>query len=158
MFARIEDNTIVEYPLTETTIRQRFSNVSFSANFSSGLPEGYVRVLPSSRPVGKYLISVEEGTPELTDGAWVQAWNAVYKTAEEIAQIEAAEAQASIDAKWQSLRDDRTALLQECDWTQLSDAPISAEKKAEWATYRQLLRDLPENTSDIDNISWPEKP
>lgn len=35
----------------------------------------------------------------------------------------------------------RNAKLADSDWTQLPDAPLSAEKKQEWAVYRQYLRD-----------------
>ena len=40
------------------------------------------------------------------------------------------------------------SLLSGSDWTQLPDSPLSSTKKAEWATYRQSLRDL-EVTSDF---------
>ena len=59
------------------------------------------------------------------------------------------------------LRDMRDDLLQECDWTQMPDSPLSDSKKAEWATYRQALRDLPENYTNSDSttdIVWPTKP
>lgn len=36
----------------------------------------------------------------------------------------------------------RNKMLTECDWTQLPDTPLSTEKKAEWTTYRQALRDI----------------
>ena len=42
----------------------------------------------------------------------------------------------------------RISLLSGSDWTQLPDSPLSSTKKAEWATYRQSLRDL-EVTSDF---------
>lgn len=49
------------------------------------------------------------------------------------------------------------------DWTQVSDAPISAEKRAEWAEFRAKLRNM---TDDIDftkikrasEIEWPTPP
>ena len=53
------------------------------------------------------------------------------------------------------LRVVRNELLAECDWTQVSDATANAEA---WATYRQELRDLPANTSDPQNPTWPTKP
>jgi hypothetical protein len=63
------------------------------------------------------------------------------------------------EIKWEDLRLDRNALLQDSDWLMsISDSPLSASKTEEWKTYRQALRDLPANTSDIDNISWPTKP
>lgn len=36
-------------------------------------------------------------------------------------------------------------LLVDSDYTQLPDAPFTVEQKAEWATYRQELRDLSSN-------------
>jgi hypothetical protein len=48
------------------------------------------------------------------------------------------------------------------DWTQAVDAPLSEEKKVEWRTYRQALRDimanLPADLDDPKNVSWPTEP
>lgn len=55
----------------------------------------------------------------------------------------------------------RNALLLESDWTQFADSPLTDKKKAEWATYRQALRDLPQeypNAISNDDIIWPTKP
>jgi len=57
-----------------------------------------------------------------------------------------------------SLRTERNALLAESDWTQYNDSPLTDEAKAEWATYRQELRDLPASTEDPANPTWPEAP
>ena len=53
------------------------------------------------------------------------------------------------------LRKKRNLLLSECDWTQLNDANVD---KAKWASYRQALRDLPENTIDCKSPIWPINP
>lgn len=55
----------------------------------------------------------------------------------------------------------RNGLLEESDWTQSPDSPLTTEKKTEWATYRQALRDVPATNSsvtDIDSVVWPTKP
>ena len=57
-----------------------------------------------------------------------------------------------------SFRAERTNRLTGTDWTQLSDSPLSSSKKTEWATYRQALRDLPANTSDFANPTYPTEP
>ena len=59
---------------------------------------------------------------------------------------------------WKEFRNERNRKLIECDWTQLSDSPITKQKKQEWAVYRQALRDLPENTNDPKNPEWPSTP
>lgn len=66
------------------------------------------------------------------------------------------ETQADRDkAQLESLRSNRTLKLRATDWTQLPDAPVSAAAKQTWATYRQSLRDLPTNTTDPYNPTWP---
>ena len=55
-------------------------------------------------------------------------------------------------------RGERTGRITGTDWTQLPDAPLTDAKKAEWVTYRQALRDLPANTSDPANPTYPTKP
>lgn len=57
-----------------------------------------------------------------------------------------------------SFRNRRNSLLVDSDWTQAVDSPLTEAKKAEWATYRQQLRDLPANTSDPANPTWPTPP
>jgi len=59
------------------------------------------------------------------------------------------------------LRTIRNGLLEESDWTQVNDSPLTTEKKAEWAVYRQALRDLPANNTNatsIDDITFPTPP
>lgn len=59
---------------------------------------------------------------------------------------------------WINLRTMRTNLLKDCDWTQAPDSPLTDAKKAEWQTYRQALRDMPNNASDPTSVTWPTKP
>ena len=59
------------------------------------------------------------------------------------------------------LRNKRNLMLEECDWTQAADSPLSDSKKAEWATYRQQLRDLTNSyttENSIEDIVFPTKP
>lgn len=63
-------------------------------------------------------------------------------TAEEIAEILADRERAELDLS--DVRRTRNSLLQSSDWTQVSDNALTDEKKAEWATYRQSLRDFME--------------
>ena len=52
-------------------------------------------------------------------------------------------------------RAQRNALLQQSDWTQVSDAPVD---QAAWATYRQGLRDITAQAGFPENINWPTRP
>jgi len=62
------------------------------------------------------------------------------------------------EVHWNMVRSDRNAKLQACDWTQLPDSPLSAQQKADWANYRQLLRDITENFSSVQELVWPTAP
>ena len=59
---------------------------------------------------------------------------------------------------WMKLRNERDDLLLFSDYTQLADSGLTDSKKAEWVNYRKSLRDLPANTSDPANPTWPTKP
>jgi hypothetical protein len=56
---------------------------------------------------------------------------------------------------WIRLRDRRDAALRNTDFRMVTDAPWDTEP---WAAYRQALRDLPDNTSDPREATWPEPP
>mgnify|MGYP001345352400 CR=1 FL=1 len=58
------------------------------------------------------------------------------------------------EADLQNLRVRRNNKLAKSDWMANSDVTMSDA----WKTYRQALRDLPANTSDPSNPTWPTKP
>lgn len=61
----------------------------------------------------------------------------------------------------EKLKEKRDILLNKTDFTQSSDAPFTADKKKQYAEYRQQLRDLPLqyiNETDIKNVIFPTKP
>ena len=68
--------------------------------------------------------------------------------------VDAAAAELVTENAWNDLRTRRTQLLTETDYLALSDATLSEDMR----TYRQALRDIPANTSDPANPTWPTKP
>lgn len=68
------------------------------------------------------------------------------------ALIEAAPAPALTEDQ---IRQQRDIALLRSDWTQAADAPITAEQKNAWATYRQALRDVPTQSGFPANVNWP---
>ena len=54
-----------------------------------------------------------------------------------------------------SVRNQRTQLLKDCDWTQIADS--TADKTA-WATYRTALRNVPAQAGFPWTITWPKDP
>lgn len=54
------------------------------------------------------------------------------------------------------IREQRNQKLKDTDWTQLDDSP--GQNKLAWATYRQALRDVPEQTGFPWEVQWPNEP
>lgn len=62
------------------------------------------------------------------------------------------------DRLWVKIRTERDGKLRGSDWTHISDTPLAAGKKAEWATYRQSLRDIPQDFPSPGDVVWPAEP
>ena len=92
--------------------------------------------------IGKKIVVREDGIIE------EQSW-----TTEELAEFAEWEKQQPT-IQLAGLRFQRNRLLAETDWMANSDVTMSDA----WKTYRQQLRDLPANTSDPANPTYPTKP
>ena len=68
------------------------------------------------------------------------------------------ETELSAELNWAQIREVRNSLLSESDWKILPGSPLSDEEKTEWHTYRQALRDLPANTSNPADPTYPTPP
>ena len=58
------------------------------------------------------------------------------------------------DRAFAELRKERDRRLHDTDWWASSDLSITEDQ----TTYRQALRDLPANTVDPTDITWPDAP
>ena len=84
-------------------------------------------------------------------------------TAEEQAAYDARQVTplSALNQSLSDLREDRNKLLQECDWIELNNAPLTSNKKTEWQTYRTKLRDITNGLDTVDKVkavTWPTKP
>ena len=78
---------------------------------------------------------------------------------EDIAQLTSDELEILIlESHKNFIRQERDKKLSESDWTQSSDSPLTEQKRNEWKTYRQELRDMVNNINNISEVSWPVKP
>lgn len=61
------------------------------------------------------------------------------------------------DASWDVVRKKRDFLLKSTDWTLVPGATVD---QSAWASYRQVLRDLPQTYGNfgLDKLVWPQKP
>lgn len=141
MFAKVTNDTIDQYPYTVGDLRRDNPNVSFPRQIPDETLAEYsvVRVNPTPQPDFDSVVArPKELPPVVVNGEWVQQW----------------EAELYVDAPDRA-RGHRDRLLSQSDWTQIADAPVD---KAVWATYRQALRDVPQQAEFPHNITWPTKP
>jgi hypothetical protein len=84
--------------------------------------------------------------------------NGVYYdlTAEEEAELTARAEAADLDMNM--VRGQRDGMLGAADWTQLGDATLGDHTAEEWRTYRQALKDIPQNYTRVSTVVWPEDP
>ena len=87
---------------------------------------------------------------KVVDGEYIEL------TAEEIQELEDRRAAADLD--FTMVRMERNSKLSQSDWTQLTDATLGAHTVAEWAAYRQELRDLPSKHSKVSEVVFPDDP
>ena len=85
-------------------------------------------------------------TATQVDGVWTYTWNVTEKSADEIT--------AYNDSVARQVRAERDQLLAATDWRASSDLTLSAE----WAAYRQSLRDVPGQSGFPHSVTWPTEP
>jgi len=56
----------------------------------------------------------------------------------------------------EELREERDKRLTASDFSQLPDTPLTEEARTTWRSYRQSLRDLPENYIPVESPEWPQ--
>ena len=77
-------------------------------------------------------------------------------TEAEEAELDAQRDEADLDMS--PIRNYRTARLASSDWTQIGDATLGDHTAEEWRTYRQALKDIPQNYTRVSDVVWPEDP
>jgi len=183
-YVKITNGAVARYPYSSGQLRRDNPNVSFPRNIpleimrrygmrpvtAEAMPDydplthkvttattptrGVVRLMTeadATDPITEEVNTDLIGTP-IYGNDWVLTRTVVELTADEIAANDVNTAEAN--------RITRNKLLDDSDWTQMNDSPLSNEVKTAWATYRQELRGI----SDLDawpNLAdddWPVKP
>ena len=159
MFARIKDNQISEYPLTEWSIRERIRVFGSSPNFDALLPADYIRVQEGSRPAfDTNTQELSETKPMMIDGKWTRNWVAVSKlTEQELADYNeklAQERVAAFERERQSRIDAANEIIARYNAGEVVYASISLQ---DWQDYAQALQSVQYNENDR-LIEWPVDP
>lgn len=69
-------------------------------------------------------------------------------------QVETKKAELVLAKPLNEVRQVRDRLIAETDWWASSDLTMTAEQTA----YRQALRDITDNCTSLDDVTWPTKP
>jgi hypothetical protein len=57
-----------------------------------------------------------------------------------------------------ALRAERNVKLAETDWVVTMHKELGTNIPTAWKTYRQALRDITDDATSLDDVTWPEKP
>ena len=108
-----------------------------------------MQMLPSLDPFD--VIVVDNG-----DGPKITQWNSPLTRPSDAAIASEVEVWSDEDLVpfWEQLRQERDQLILATDWRFRSDQTPSQA----WIDYCQALRDLPDNTADPVNPTWPTEP
>lgn len=86
---------------------------------------------------------------------WVKDEDLIVRE-ESISSVVNEEARAEVAATL--IRAERDQRLAASDWTQLVDSILDDEGMVLWQSYRQALRDVPQQEEFPDMVVWPEEP
>ena len=154
MFVKVNNEQAEIYPYTIGMLRKDNPNTSFPKNLTDELliEYGMYRVKSATQPEVDEITQqlVQDTLPKFINDEWVIGWTIIDKDQDQINK--------ETQARSETVRSQRNFLLLNSDWTQLSDAPLTADQKTAWANYRQELRDITDQVGFPTNILWPTEP
>ena len=152
---------------SETDLRLENRNVSFPKVWNTSVFEALgidpVLAAPAPTPSGDFKIVARNGAVQDSNGNWVQAWverEMFTEYTDEEGNVQTVSAQQTAyttrrnNEKASGERATRDALLKETDHFALSDVTMTDAMR----TYRQALRDVPQQSEFPNTITWPTKP
>ena len=151
LYCYIKDNQVVIGP---RILPENWENVSNFYLLPNDIVKTYGWVpyikVTDNKPI---IVSVNR---EVFEDRVVDTFIARDKTQEEIEE----ENNEILQNKWNDVRRQRNELLSKSDRYALIDVwnSLSEVKQQEWSTYRQQLRDLPQNYNDPDAVVFPTVP
>ena len=156
--------------ITDNQLRDDNPQTSFPKQITTEILDsfGYDAVLngAAATVTGPYERSVRDGVEEI-DGQWFTKFvvGPIFTdTTDEDGNVttaadnEAAYRTRIDDEAAAGIRSQRDQKLTACDWTMLSDSPLSDDAKTEWQAYRQALRDMPADSGFPHSVTWPTEP
>ena len=144
LIAKIENDKVLQV----ADYRDMFANTSFP---SSGISDKFLAENNCKKVL--LFLSHDKVTEKLVSCEPYILSDFVYTIKVELKNAE--ELEADKEARSAEIRASRNRLLSDCDWTQLTDAPVD---KQAWAIYRQALRDISNQTGFPWEVEFPKDP
>ena len=156
---------------TQGEIRRSMPNTSLPRVWTAAICDSLgidpVLAAPAPEASGEYKVVSRNGVTQDANGNWVEAYVerdmfadyvdedgvTVTKAEQEQAYTARKDAEAATAA-----RATRDGLIASCDWMAIKAFEGGTTVSAEWATYRQALRDVSAQEGFPNDITWPEKP
>jgi hypothetical protein len=151
--------------ITDSQFRADNPNTSFPKQLTADVLDGfgYDPVLngPAARVSGPYEVSTRDGVEQI-NGQWFTKF-IVGPVFTDNKEETAAEQQTAYRTKIDNqvaanVRAERDRKLAACDWTVLTDSPLTTSKKTEWKTYRTALRNISAAEGFPHTMEWPTEP
>ena len=145
--------------ITDSQLRADNPGTSFPKQITADILDGfgYDPVLNGAAATvsGPYEVSTRDGVEQI-NGQWFTKFivGPVFTDSDEETAY-----RTSIDNQAAArVRTDRDRKLAACDWTVLTDSPLTTAKKTEWKTYRTALRNISAAEGFPHTMEWPTEP
>ncbi len=145
--------------ITDSQLRADNPGTSFPKQITADILDGfgYDPVLngPAATVSGPYEVSTRDGVEQI-NGQWFTKFivGPVFADSDEETTY-----RTKIDNQAAArVRTDRDRKLAACDWTVLTDSPLTTAKKTEWKTYRTALRNISAAEGFPHTMEWPTEP
>ena len=164
---------------TQGEIRRSMPNTSlprvWTADICEFLGIDPVLAAPAPAPSGEYKVVNRNGVTQDANGNWVEAYTerdmfsdyTRTDVAEDGTETEVTVTKAEQEAAYTANKDaeaatavraERDKLLASCDWMAIKAFEAGSTLSAEWATYRQALRDVTAQEGFPLDVTYPDKP
>ena len=164
---------------TQGAIRKDYPNTSLPRVWTTEICESLgideVSLTPQPEPTSEFKVVSRDGVTQDANGKWVYAWTEVDMFADyirtdvaedgtetEVTVTKAEQEQAYTARKDEeaatAVRAERDKLIASCDWMAIKAFEGGTTVSAEWATYRQALRDVSAQAGFPNDITWPTQP
>lgn len=149
------DITDLSNLLDEKELRARLNRVSLPDELTDTdlRPLGYACVEPIAPPGGM----MPDASNVFAMSAQYDAADDVYRRKMELVPVDAETAEFRLKKRSADVRRKRDSLLAECDWVVIRSLE-AGEGITAWQTYRDLLRDIPNQPGFPYDVAFPTKP